>query len=649
MSRKITNLKYLMYIALIIEYVIYLVISFFIKNTIFIIFACYVFLRTILMINLLSRQFEQEQVDISKVIGEDIASSTIFGGVAMIMYDENRNIIWVSELFKELGIDIVGKKVTEWQPSLDILFEQEDVKIIECKNRKFEVFNNLNSRVFYLKDVTEYQQLRTKYQNEQVMIGYLSIDNYDDTMDSVDEQRVSLIQSTIRNNISHWATEYGIVIRRFRSDGYVLLFDENTYFNLVASKFNILNIIKEEADKLGVVLTLSMGIARKFSSLKEMDEVANTAIMLAYSRGGDQVVIKTNNEKIRFFGGNTEPSKKNNKVRARVIAKSLNNLIKTSTNVIVMGHKQSDLDSLGASLGICEIVKMYDVPVKIVIDDDSIEEKTKKVVMELKTNDIYQNIITSPHKILDFVESNTLLIVVDNHKSSLAIQPKLIDVVKNIVVMDHHRRGEEFIQAPVLTYLEPTASSTVELVTELFDYQLNSIQLSEQIATIMYTGMLVDTNYFKARTGVRTFQSATKLKEYGADISKAYEYLEDSFDKVQERISIMQSAYQYQPNILIAYQNNNEYVTRALLAKVGNELLSTSGIDAVFTLGRVDTKTVAISARSIKNINVQVIMESLGGGGHFGMAACECVDSTIEEAITQLENNIQKYLQEREE
>lgn len=649
MSKKIFNLKNIVYIELIIEYIICLALSFFIKNTAFIVFCSYIFIKTILIVVMLYKQFSQDQVDIADVLGDDVANASVFGGVGLIMYDENRNIIWVSELFKELNMEIIGMKLLEWQPDLEVLFEQEDVRVIDAKTRKFEVFNNTSSRVLYLKDVTEYTRLAKEHHNEKAIIGYLNVDNYDDTIDRADEQRVAIIQSTIRNNITKWASDYGIVIRRFKSDGYVLMFDEITYHALVNDKFNILNIIKEEADKLGVVLTLSIGIARNYKSLKEMDEVANSAIMLAYSRGGDQVVVKSNNEKIRFFGGNSESSTKNNKVRSRVIAKSLTNLIKSSKNVIIMGHSQSDLDSFGASLGVYQIVKSYNIPAKIVVDFDSIEEKTKRVAKMLKEVPEYQNVLVGPNKVLEVIDASTLLIVVDNHKSSLAIQPKLIDIVKNIVIIDHHRRGEEFIQAPVLTYLEPTSSSTVELVTELFEYQQNTIKLNEEIATIMYAGMLVDTNYFKTRVGVRTFQSVTKLKELGANIALAYEYLEDPFDKVMERVSMMQSAYRFKPNILIAYQKSEEFVSRALLAKVGNELLGTSEIEAVFTIGRVDQETVAISARSSKNINVQLIMESLGGGGHFSMAACQFKNVEMEDVIELLEGKIEEYFKEREE
>lgn len=648
MSKALYKYRNVVISLLIFEFVVVIASSAVVKTSFLLGLSLYILIKNTVMVAIiyyLCRVFDQEQVNISSVLGDDVSNACIFGGIGLIMYDENRNIMWTSELFRELEMDLIGQKLLEWQPSLEVLFEQEDVKVIEANHHKFEVFNNATSRVLYLKDVTEYKNLAINYHNQKMTLGYLSIDNYDDTIDSVDEQKVSLIQSTIRNTISKWASDYGIVLRRFKSDAYILLMNEAIYQSLVHDKFNILETIKQEADKLGVVMTLSVGVARKYISLKDLDEMANSAINLAYSRGGDQVVIKSKDEQVRFFGGNSESSSKNNKVRARVIAKTLRSLIKSSEQVFVMGHKQSDLDSFGGSLGMVKICEAYDIPANIVLDFNSIEDKTNRAALEFKQS--HPNVIISPSKALEMVKPTTLLIVVDNHKPTLAIDAKLIEQTKNVVVIDHHRRSEEFIDSPVLTYMEPTSSSTVELITELFDYQEKTIKLTEEEATIMYAGMLVDTNNFRARVGVRTFQSATKLKEQGVNIAKAYEYLEDDFDDVMARINIMQTAYRYKEHILIAYNKPETKVSRAMLAKVGNELLSTVGIQAVFTIGYVDKDTVAISARSSCNINVQMIMEAMGGGGHFSMAACQRSDTSINNTIKLLEEKIDNYLEER--
>lgn len=652
MSKVISAYRNVIITALLVEFVVFVTLSNFLKLNGLFALSLYVLIKNsilIMVIYFLCRKFDEEQVDISATLGEDTANACYFGGVALVKYDENRNVTWVSELLKELEVDIVGQKILEWQPSIEVLFEEESVKTINIRSKKFEVFNNTSSRVLYLSDVTEYYYLNKNYSEEQAVLGYLSIDNYDDTIASVDEQKVALIQSTIRNFIVKWANDYNIVLKRYKSDGYILLFNEQIYKALVQDKFNLLEQVKKEADELGIVITLSVGIARKYGALKELEEIATSAINLAYSRGGDQVVIKSADEQVRFFGGTSETSSKNNKVRARVIARTLRNLIKTSDNVIIMGHKFSDLDSFGASIGMYKIVESYDTPAHIVVDMASMEDKTYRAAVELKKNPDYHGVVISPTRALEIVKPTTLLIVVDNHKASLAIDRKIIDFSENIVIVDHHRRGEEFIDGAILTYLEPTSSSTVELITELFDYQEAIIKLSEEEATIMYAGMLVDTNNFKSRVGVRTFQSATKLKEQGVSISKAYEYLEDDFESFKSIVGIMQTAYKYKEDILIAYSPDNGKIEQAMLAKVGNQLLATSKTNAVFTVGHIGDNHIAISARSTKKINVQIIMEKLGGGGHFSMAACQFKNTTIDEVIKILEEKITEYINEREE
>lgn len=314
-----------------------------------------------------------------------------------------------------------------------------------------------------------------------------------------------------------------------------------------------------------------------------------------------------------------------------------------------MGHKNSDLDSFGASLGVAKIAKAYGKKTNIVLDFDSIEQKTKNVANLVKSDERYKGLIVSYTEAMERIGKNTLLIIVDNHKPSLAISNALLERVKNKVIIDHHRRGEEFIEAPVLTYLEPAASSTVELVVELCDYQNTEVDMNELDATIMYAGMLVDTNNFKQRVGVRTFQSAAYLKELQANVTQAYEFLEDSYEETLKKLSVTQRSYQYNPYILISCGEENEDYTRAMLSKASNSLLEVSGIKASFTIGRVSKSVVAISARSAKDINVQIIMENMGGGGHFSMAAAQFENQSIEDVRLLLEEKIKEYLDDRGE
>ena len=428
-----------------------------------------------------------------------------------------------------------------------------------------------------------------------------------------------------------------------RTGGYLLFFNERIYAKQVENKFAILNTFKDEMAKFGEVMTLSIGIGRGTRVLRELEQMATQALNLTYSRGGDQVAIKSGKDKVRYFGGTTESVGKSSKVRTRVIAQTLSGLIRRSSNVLVMGHKNSDLDSLGSSLGAARIAQGYGKKVNVILKMDSIEEKTKAVAEALLQRPEYESLILTPIEALEVVGKDTLLIIVDNHKPELVISQSVLNAVRNRVVIDHHRRDEAFIDAPILTYLESSASSAVELVIELSDYQRVDVNITDVDATIMYAGMLVDTNYFRQRTGVRTFTVAAKLRELSADVSKAYDMLRDSFEETVEILKITENAYRYKRSILIAEADDEREHSRTILAKCSNQMLNISDVKAAFTIAQVDRTTVAISARSSGQVNVQMIMEHMGGGGHFTMAACQKQDMTIREVRIELEKAIDDY------
>ena len=612
--------------------------------------ATYIFIKNIIIFALIfyaSSLINENNISVSEVLNDEAKNAFIFGGLGLIKYDKNRNISWTSDLFTEMKINIVGRKLLEWQPLLASLFEDDDIKVVDINSRKFEVYNSKESRMLYLKDVSDYIEISKEFEDQQICVAYITIDNYDESIEQADEQTAASIQSNSRQVILDWAKDNGVVLKRYKSDGYIAVFNERTYRKQVEDKFKILDIFKEQAEQLGQVMTLSIGIGRGSNILRELDELAFSALSLAYSRGGDQATVKSNDEPIRYFGGNSESYEKSNMIRARVIAQTLAGIIKKSDNVLIMGHKQSDFDSFGASIAMYAMCKAYGKKTYIIIDYDSLEEKTKTVATNLCDDERYRGVFISPLRAQELNMSNTLLVIVDNHKPSLAIDSNILDIVSNKVVIDHHRRGEEFIELPLLTYLEPAASSTVELIVELFEYQKEEICVTEREATIMYTGMLIDTNYFRTRVGTRTFQAAAKLKELQANVGEAYKYLEDDYDTTLTKLSITQTAYRYGEGILIAFGKLDKIYSRTLLAKAGNELLGISGVKAVFIVGKTGKEEISISARSTRDINVQLIMEKLGGGGHFSMAACQLDMEDVTRAINLLEEAVNMYLDER--
>lgn len=653
MTRKMIQIRNLIMAILVGECALLFGLYLLLNTSILLTFSVYALIKNIIIFTIIvyiSYILENNHLSVEEVLNKDAKNAFLFGGIALIQYDENRNIVWTSDLLKAMNINVVGVKLLEWQPHLASLFDDEDVKVIDIKGKKFEAYNSQETKLIYLKDVTQLLSLQQDYLDQQVCMAYITIDNYEETLENADEPKMALIQSRSRQVIVDWAYSNGIIIRRFKSGGYLAFFNERIYRKQVENKFAILDTFKEMSKELDEVMTLSIGIGKDSRVLRELDEMASAALNLTYSRGGDQVAIKSGEDKkVRFFGGNSDTFEKSSKVRARVIAQSLAGLIKNAGQVLVMGHKNSDLDSFGASIGVAKIAMAYGKKTNVIIDFDSIEKKTKEVAVMVKADQRYKALLISANEAMENINKNTLLIVVDNHKSSLALSKPLLDRVKNKVIIDHHRRGEEFIEAPVLTYLEPASSSTVELVIELCDYQNVDLKINELDATIMYAGMLVDTNNFKQRVGVRTFQSAAHLKELQANVPMAYEFIKDSYQETLQRLSITQTAYQFNPQILIACGQESEEYTRSLLAKSSNALLEISGIKASFSIGKVSKTTVAISARSTKDINVQVIMEAMDGGGHFSMAAAQFEDQSIEQVRLLLEEKIQEYLDDRGE
>lgn len=650
MTRKILQLRNFLMFILILENTLLFSLYLLLNRSMLLMFAIYAFIKNIILFILifyLSYLHEKNNLSVSDALSSDAKNALIFGGIALVQYDENRNIVWTSDLFKELNINIVGVKLLEWQPHLVSLFEDETIKIIDIKGRKFEAYNSRQTKLIYLKDMTQYISLQQDYLDQQVCMAYITIDNYEETLENADEPKMALIQSKSRQIIVDWAYSNGIILKRFKSGGYLAFFNERIYRKQVENKFAILDTFKQMSKELDEVMTLSIGIGRDSRVLRELEEMATSALNLTYSRGGDQVAVKSGDENVKFFGGNTDTFEKSSKVRARVIAQSLAGLIKNASQVLVMGHKNSDLDSFGASIGVAKIAQAYGKRVGVIVDFDSIEQKTKDVAKMVKNDERYKDLIVTYTEAMDRVNRDTLLIVVDNHKPSLAISSALLERIRNKVIIDHHRRGEEFIEAPVLTYLEPAASSTVELIVELCEYQKEEIKLNELDATIMYAGMLVDTNGFKQRVGVRTFQSAAYLKDLQANVTLAYEFLEDSYEETLQKLTITQTAYRYHDTILIARGDDTEEYPRSILAKASNSLLDVSGIKATFTVGKVGKNTVSVSARSTKDINVQIIMENMGGGGHFSMAAVQIENKSIDEVCSLLEKTIDEYLKDR--
>ncbi|NCA94764.1 MAG: hypothetical protein EOM79_01580, partial [Epsilonproteobacteria bacterium] len=560
---------------------------------------------------------------------------------------ENDIVLWTNDLFQERQIDLLDINILEWQPNLRELHDASpDVVVkIEVNSRNYDVKYLSDAGLYIFKDMTEYESI-FEYSREQApVLGIIMLDNYSDVAGNLDD--ANDVISKVKNLIFDYAKEYGVLLRRYRNDAYFALCNYSSLNRMKKDRFSLLEKVRELGAKEETPPTLSIGLAHDFPDVVKLNEMAGNAIDIAMSRGGDQVVVSKYGDELIFFGGKSEAQEKRNKVKVRVMADSVLSLIKNSSNVIIMGHTAMDMDALGACLGMRAICEYCNKSSHIVYDPKLLERKTKFALTGAFSREELARITISPSDSVDKVRSNTLVIVCDVHRPSLTMAPKLLEKATKVMVIDHHRRAEEFIESPVFSYVEPSASSTCELVTELIRYSSANprIEISPTYATIMLSGIFLDTTYFKSKnTGIRTFEASMVLKEYGADNSVADDYLKDEFEEYSLVTKIISTLKTPHYGVVYCVAEESELIEISTLAKVANQCMQMKGVNAAFVIGNTDEKETRISARSDGTINVQMLAEKMFGGGHFTMAGVSFKNGTIKKAEEKLLEVLNEYL-----
>jgi len=541
---------------------------------------------------------------------------------------------------------LVGRSLYDVAEQLIPLLKQEsDTELIDIYDRKFKVVIKREERLLYFFDVTDQVEIEKQYEAERVVLGVIFLDNYDEITQGMDDQAKSQLNSQVTSILNKWANDYGMFLKRTSSDRFVAVLNEKILHQLEKNKFSILDEVREQTMKNNIQLTLSIGIGTGAPSFPELGALAQSSLDLALGRGGDQVAIKQANGKVKFYGGKTNPIEKRTRVRARVISHALKELIVDSDKVMVMGHKYPDMDALGGAIGILKMAQLNQKEGFIVLDTNRIDAGAQRLIEEIKNYPELWSRFIKPEQALEIMTDDTLLVIVDTHRPSLVIEEKLIFRTDHIVVIDHHRRGEEFIENPLLVYMEPYASSTSELVTELLEYQPQRAKLTMLEATALLAGIVVDTKSFTFRTGSRTFDAASYLRAQGADTVLVQKLLKENIASYVKRAKIIENASISAKGIAIAKGSPNEAYDQVLIAQAADTLLTLSGVVASFVISKRTDDTIGISARSLGDINVQVIMESLGGGGHLTNAAAQLSNVTIDEAERRLRAAIDEYLE----
>lgn len=573
----------------------------------------------------------------------------------VIFRPESDDIIWTNDRFLRLTGDrehLFDAKLSSVVPGFDTRWLLEGKN--ECPDhitfcgRRFIVYGHLVRTgdkgsgflaTTYWVDVTELCETQDKYLASRPVMAVLLLDNYEDLMKNLTENERSAIYSEINARLDAWVADTHGMLRRVERDRYYFIFEEQYLARFIEKKFDILDTIRQVSNPSGIAATLSIGVGKDGDSFQELMRFANLSIEMALSRGGDQAVVR-NQFTFEFYGGRSKETEKRTKVKSRVMANALSALVADSSQVFIMGHKSPDNDCMGAAAGVCAIARKKGVPAHIIREPGS---PPAKVLMDkLGHLEEYQDCFLSPQEALLLADNRSLAVVVDTNRPEQVQSLDLVQSCNRVAVIDHHRRAATYIEGAALNYHEPYASSASELVTELLQYIADPTDLTRAEAEALLAGIVLDTKNFTMRTGGRTFEAAAFLRRAGADTAEVKKLFQNDLEGTIAKYAIIQNAKLYRDKIAIAVVDHT--VGRIVAAQAADELLNIIGIDTSFVL-YPDGERVIISARSMGDTNVQVILEKLGGGGNAAAAGGQIAGKSLSQVATELTQAIDQYLE----
>jgi cyclic-di-AMP phosphodiesterase len=607
-----------------------------------------------------TRYIERLSSDVDAATRESIFSMPI----PLTMVDIDGTVTWYNEKFTSIleEQELLEKRIEDLVPDfhLDELLEKDSGDMLQVKigPRTFKVFTNVIKRdqtagpehliLLYWFETTPYENLKRKYNQEKLVLALVQVDNYDEVIKSTDDVNRSKVISEIDQRIHRWTNQLQGIVRKYEQDKFIVLFDYQHLEQQESKRFEILDAIREIQAGNHIPATLSIGIGSMGKNFQETLAFASTAKDLCLGRGGDQTAVKRNDD-IKFYGGKSKAVEKRTKVKARVIAYGLRQLIEQVDNVMVMGHKQPDLDALGAALGIYRAARNRKKDAWIVLNacNPSIEVLYS---MMMKHEEYQKAVISCAEAQRIKSRSRSLVVVVDTHRPSYTECPELLEGNDRIVVIDHHRRSTDFIEDTLLTYHETYASSTSEMVTEIIYYMEDKLTLEALEAEALMAGIALDTKNFTFKAGVRTFEAASYLRRAGADTTMVRQMFQDDLESIVSRAEVIKKAEVILEQIAIAVSDDQSENAQLVAAQAADTMLTIRGVKASFVLGTSKSGQIFISGRSLGEINVQVILEKLGGGGHMTVAGAQLENTTIEAAKNQLIQGVREVLdQEKEE
>lgn len=609
-------------------------------------------------------EISEQLQDLTLTVDSAAKSSLINSPFPLVILETDGNIVWKSSKFitEFANIDI-NNYITDLIVDIKDEIEKSEnpkrksvTRELQIGKKKYKIQGDFAKSkkgdrrksaeymiILYFIDETEKYELIQENEDKKICVGIIMIDNYEEVTQRVDVEQRTQLMAKLESEIFDWVNETNGILVKSDRDTYVYIFEQRNLEKIKEGKFAILDTVKDIVRKDKIQLTLSIAISNEGETEKEVYKSANAAMDVILGRGGDQAVIRQDG-KYLFFGGKVEEVEKRTKVKARIVAHALEELILESNKIMIMGHTNPDIDAMGSALGIYRMAVGLGKETKIVTNADNPSISTFIQNIKNEYNDVF---INKEEAILQ-VDAETLVIVVDTHKRTYVEEPELLNKTNKIVVIDHHRRSADFIDNSILTFQEVYASSASELVTEIIQYTQKDIELSEIEAEALYAGIMMDTKNFTFKTGVRTFEAAAFLRRCGVDIIKVKKWFQSDLDSYNKISEIVRKAEIIKDSIGISAYDVQEKDTSLICAKAADELLTIGNITASFVLGMMEDGKICISGRSIGDINVQMILEKLGGGGHITLAGAQLENKTIDEAKQELITKIEEYFSEKE-
>ena len=606
-------------------------------------------------------KFASDYAQIQKELLEDML-------IPYGLIDRQGNILWQDEELARLLKRNYGKKVQEvfkeiTDEQLELTDEIREINInfkahfyrvqlkkvntdnIFSNSGILQIENQEYMAAIYLLDETRLRRLERENIDQKLVVGLIYVDNYEEVLQSVEDVRASLLAALIDRKINKFISGLDGIVRKLEKDKYFIIFKRQALDAVRSDKFSIIDDIKTVSIGNELQVTVSIGIGVGAETYSQLSDYSRAAMDLALGRGGDQAVVK-DGENIYYYGGKTKQVEKNTRVKARIKAHALREIIESKESLLIMGHKISDIDSLGAAIGIHKAAKVLNKQAHIILND--ITASLRPMVDRfIEHEEFGAEMFIKSEQAVEMIDGNTLVVVVDVNKPSRTECPEVLTMTKSIVVLDHHRQTSEVIENALLAYIEPFASSTCEMVAEILQYIQDGIRLKAVEADAMYGGIVIDTNNFVQKTGVRTFEAAAFLKRHGADVVRVKKLFRDNFSDYKWRADSVSKAEIFMDCFAITVcESEGVQSPTVLCAQVANELLDINGIEASFVLTDYNDK-IYISARSLDSINVQLIMERLGGGGHMNMAGAQIKDRTVREVKYQVIQTIKQMREDK--